>query len=146
MFPPPDSTHRPGCTPRYDARGSVLDQGRPRPPRRTPHGGLRPLVGRARLTGLPALRYSGARLRNEPAVPVVATTFWSRSPAEVGEHVRRVCAPYGRDRRPSRRPRPAATSGAAMGALRSEAPSGKGAQRQIGNTGGRLRCRFSSTH
>ena len=29
MFAPPDSTHRPGCTPRRGVHGSTLDQGRP---------------------------------------------------------------------------------------------------------------------
>ena len=36
MFPPPDSTDHPGCTPRRDVEGSALDQRRPSgPPHQT---------------------------------------------------------------------------------------------------------------
>ena len=36
MFPPPDCSHRPGCTPRRGVHGSALDQGRPfGPPHQT---------------------------------------------------------------------------------------------------------------
>ena len=39
MFAPPDSTDRPGCTPRRDGYGSALDQGRPSaPPQSDPMG------------------------------------------------------------------------------------------------------------
>ena len=102
---------------------------RPAPPRdlpRTgrrcgPHGGRRPLVGRARLPGLSALRYSGARLRSRPLLRV-----WLRflgrvqlqGPGRVSVLQR---PPHGRDRRPSRRSGLAAAARAPMGALRSEA-------------------------
>ena len=122
MFPPPDSTHRPGCTPRRGVHGSTLDQGRPfgpphqtvgpstagavplrrrstrwssttsrpssqRPPRRTPWGAASPRGSSATSGPTCAVAFS-LMDSHEPGVPVVATTFWWRSPARAGEYVR----------------------------------------------------------
>ena len=124
MLPPPDCTHRLGCTPRRGVHGFALDQGRPfglphqtvgpstagavplrrrstrwssttwrpsspRPPRRTPWGAVS-LRGSSATSGPICVAEFWHTDSHEHGVPVAATTSWSRSHAEAGEHVRRV--------------------------------------------------------
>ena len=124
MSSPPDSTHRPGCTPRHGVHGSALDQGCPfgpphqtvgpstvgavprrrrstrwssttsrpsshRPPKRTPWGAASRRGSSATSGPTCAVAFS-LMDSHEHGVPVVATTFWWRSHAGAGEHVRRV--------------------------------------------------------
>ena len=100
MFPAPDSTHRPGCTPPRGVHGSALDQARPFRP---PHQAVGPSTAGAVPPGRRSIRWSSTTSRRSWHRPPRRTPRGAACPHESSATSGPICAvaSWRRAHRPS---------------------------------------------